>query len=277
MRVPIKPMLFAGLFVCTTTLAADVTPPEDVKIENLAIANSLTGTAGDAAEGRKVFANRKQGNCLACHANSDMEEHLFHGEVGPSLDGVATRWQPEMLRTIVVNAKAVFSACGGLFSDPEIVIRRLITMPLTRRQFLTASAVIAAGGLSTLGLPAHASAESVAAVLADFMGDAEAQTGKLTLKTPEIAENGNSVPISVSVESEMTEESYVESVIVLAEGNPNPEVITFHFTPASGKADGATRMRLAKTQNVVAVAKMSDGTVYSDTKNVKVTIGGCGG
>ena len=147
----------------------------------------------------------------------------------------------------------------------------------TRRQFLTGSAIIAAGGLSTLGLPAFASAEDVAKALAGFVGDAEAQTGKLTLKTPEIAENGNTVPIAISVESDMTADSYVESVMVLAEGNPNPEVITFHFTPASGKCEASTRMRLAKTQNVIAVAKMSDGTVYTDTKNVKVTIGGCGG
>jgi sulfur-oxidizing protein SoxY len=75
----------------------------------------------------------------------------------------------------------------------------------------------------------------------------------------------------------MTEESYVESVMIVAEGNPNPEVITFNFSPLSGNADASTRMRLAKTQNVIAVARMNDGTVYTDTKNVKVTIGGCGG
>ena len=152
----------------------------------------------------------------------------------------------------------------------------------TRRQFLkqqllTGSAIIAAGGLATLSLPASATAEDVAKALADFVGDSETQTGKLSLKTPEIAENGNTVPISFNVESDMTEESYVESVMVLAEGNPNPDVITFYFTPASGKAVASTRMRLAKTQNVIAVAKMSDGSVYTDTKNIKVTIGGCGG
>ena len=75
----------------------------------------------------------------------------------------------------------------------------------------------------------------------------------------------------------MTEDSYVESVAIFAEDNPNPEVITFNFTPASGEAFASTRMRLARTQNVVAVAKMNDGTLFSDTRNVKVTIGGCGG
>lgn len=75
----------------------------------------------------------------------------------------------------------------------------------------------------------------------------------------------------------MTDDSYVESVTIFAEGNPNPEVATFHFTPMSGAAAATTRIRLAKTQNVIAVAKMSDGSTYSDRKEVKVTIGGCGG
>jgi len=114
MQTQLKTLLLivsAGFMLCFTAsiAVADVTAPGDVKIESLAIAESLTGQAGDAAEGRKIFANRKQGNCLACHANSEMSEQLFHGEVGPSLDGVGARWQPEMLRTIVVNAKAIFT------------------------------------------------------------------------------------------------------------------------------------------------------------------------
>ncbi len=109
MRVQLKTLLLGALLGCSTALYAGTIAPGDVKIEGLAIADSLTGVAGDAAEGRKIFANRKQGNCLACHANSEMSEHLFHGGVGPSLDGAGARWQPEMLRTIVVNAKAVFT------------------------------------------------------------------------------------------------------------------------------------------------------------------------
>lgn len=93
----------------TGLVVADVTAPDDVKIENLMINASLTGKPGNAEAGRNVFSNRKLGNCLACHANSDMSDQLFHGEVGPSLDGAGTRWKPEQLRTIVVNAKAVFS------------------------------------------------------------------------------------------------------------------------------------------------------------------------
>jgi len=149
-------------------------------------------------------------------------------------------------------------------------------MNLNRRAILGGSIGISASlllGASRL----NAEPADVEAAIKELAGDATIGTGKLTLKAPEIAENGNSVPVSVSVDSPMTEDSYVQSVSIFAEGNPNPEVATFNFTPASGEAFASTRMRLAQTQNVVAVAKMSDGTVYSDTRNVKVTIGGCGG
>jgi sulfur-oxidizing protein SoxX len=88
--------------------AADVAPQAVAFDEHGAVAASLTDVPGDAANGAKVFANRKQGNCLACHQNSDMKEALFHGEVGPSLDGVADRWEPADLRGIVVNSKRTF-------------------------------------------------------------------------------------------------------------------------------------------------------------------------
>ncbi|MCR9255735.1 MAG: sulfur oxidation c-type cytochrome SoxX [Alphaproteobacteria bacterium] len=80
--------------------------PDAVKIEDGKIAASLTGKPGDPVEGRKWFADRKLGNCLACHQNADLSEQQFHGEVGPTLDGVADRWTPEELRAIVVNSKA---------------------------------------------------------------------------------------------------------------------------------------------------------------------------
>jgi sulfur-oxidizing protein SoxY len=99
----------------------------------------------------------------------------------------------------------------------------------------------------------------------------------IRLDLPQIAENGNTVPLGVSIDSPMTEDNYVEDVHVFADGNPRPEVISFHFTPRSGLAEANTRMRLAQTQNIVAVAKMSDGKVYRTSAEVKVTIGGCGG
>ncbi len=151
-------------------------------------------------------------------------------------------------------------------------------MKMNRRNVLGLSAgaiAVAIAGLRSG--PAAASADDVMSAIKSFAGGAEPQSGMLTLKAPEIAENGNTVPISVSVDSPMTDADHVESVAVFAEGNPNPEVVTFNFTPMSGEASATTRMRLAKTQNVVAVAKTSTGKVYLDRREVKVTIGGCGG
>ena len=101
--------------------------------------------------------------------------------------------------------------------------------------------------------------------------------GKVTLKAPEIAENGNAVPLTVSVESEMSEKSYVKAIYVAADGNPNPGVAVFEMTPRSGKAEVALRMRLQQTEKIVAVAEMNDGSLYTASREVKVTIGGCGG
>jgi sulfur-oxidizing protein SoxX len=99
----------AAAVLASTAVAYSETAPNDVHIMDMKVSESLTGTAGDPAAGRKAFADRKLGNCLACHAVSDQSEQLFHGDVGPSLDGVADRWAPEELRAIVVNSKAVFS------------------------------------------------------------------------------------------------------------------------------------------------------------------------
>jgi len=151
-------------------------------------------------------------------------------------------------------------------------------MDLTRRQALALSAGAVAFAVSSLQLrPAAADAAAANKTLMEFTGGKTPQSGKVKLSAPQIAENGNTVPVSVSVDSEMSASSYVQSVMLLAEGNPNPTVVTFNFTPMSGAASATTRMRLAKTQNVIAVAKMSDGSVYMDKKEVKVTIGGCGG
>ena len=84
------------------------TEPGSAKIVDNAIANSLTGKPGDAANGKKWFADRKLGNCLACHANKDLAEQPFHGEVGPPVDGVAERYTDAQIRAILVNSKEVF-------------------------------------------------------------------------------------------------------------------------------------------------------------------------
>ena len=153
-----------------------------------------------------------------------------------------------------------------------------ISMTLTRRRVLALTAGAAVlPAMQFLPGSAFAAAEDAAKVVGDFAGGKEPQAGKITLTAPEIAENGNTVPITVEVDSKMADGDMVESVMILADGNPRPEVATFHFTALSGAAAATTRMRLAKTQNVIALAKMADGSVYMDKKEVKVTIGGCGG
>ena len=153
-----------------------------------------------------------------------------------------------------------------------------ISMTLTRRRVLALTAGAAVlPALQFLPGSAFAAAEDAAKVVGDFAGGKEPLTGKIKLTAPEIAENGNTVPITVEVDSKMADGDMVESVMILADGNPRPEVATFYFTALSGAAAATTRMRLAKTQNVIALAKMADGSVYMDKKEVKVTIGGCGG
>ena len=100
--------IVVGLMLASGATVAETVAPSDVAFTDGAVMASLTGVAGDAAEGRKVFVNRKLGNCLACHMNDDLNEHSFHGEVGPPLDGVGSRWEVAELRGIVTNAKMMF-------------------------------------------------------------------------------------------------------------------------------------------------------------------------
>ena len=123
-------------------------------------------------------------------------------------------------------------------------------------------------------------AQSVALARAEidrFTGGAEALRGKVALDLPAVAENGASVPISIAVESPMSAADFVERVLVVTTANPYPRALSVSFTPASGRAEVTTRIRLAATQEVFAVAKMSGGTFYFDSKTVAVTVGGCGG
>lgn len=148
---------------------------------------------------------------------------------------------------------------------------------MNRRHALGLGAAAAGAALLGPGLtPAFAKNDSQDLIKA-FTEGKEAQKGKVKLDLPEIAENGNNVPMTVTVESPMTPQAYVEKVLIVADGNPRAGVATFNFRPDTGVAEANTRIRLAETQNVIAVAKMSDGSFYTDVKQVKVTIGGCGG
>lgn len=129
-------------------------------------------------------------------------------------------------------------------------------------------------GFSTL---ASAAPEAVVAEIKTMFGDKKLLDGKIKLDLPTIAENGLVVPLAFEVESPMTDKDYVKAIHFFAEGNPNPLVASFMFTSLSPKAAAAIRIRLATTQNIIAVAEMSNGEIYTARKEVKVTIGGCGG
>lgn len=139
-------------------------------------------------------------------------------------------------------------------------------MEFTRRETLA----MGAGAALMTVLPLRASASASDDLIAAFTGGAEIADAGIELTAPEIAENGNTVPIAVSAPG-------AASIMVLATGNPTPPVGTFNFGPLAASQSASTRIRLAGTQDVVAVAKMADGTFARASKTVKVTIGGCGG
>lgn len=151
------------------------------------------------------------------------------------------------------------------------------------RQFSTISrrhalAMLGAAGAAVLvGVPAHADGAAVAAKIKGLTGGKSVGEGAIELDLPEIAENGNAVKVAFSIDSPMTADNYVKAVHVMADGNPTPEVASFNFTPTMGACSASTRMRLAKTQNIVVLAEMNDGSFKQAQATVKVTIGGCGG
>ncbi|MFD2175855.1 thiosulfate oxidation carrier protein SoxY [Rhodobacter lacus] len=126
------------------------------------------------------------------------------------------------------------------------------------------------GTLAAAALPGAGIAATVEELTASFAAGATPGSGGITLTAPEIAENGNTVPIGVEAPGAV-------AIMLIAPGNPEPSVATFTFGPAAGRQRAATRIRLAKTQDVIALAKMADGSVVQAQSTVKVTIGGCGG
>lgn len=110
-----------------------------------------------------------------------------------------------------------------------------------------------------------------------ILGDAKPVEGQIKLEIPQIAENGNTVPFTATVESPMTEADYVKTLYVLSTANPVPTIAAFHFTPLSGRASVSSRIRLALTQDIVVLAQHSTGVFVMQRREVKVTIGGCGG
>jgi sulfur-oxidizing protein SoxY len=131
--------------------------------------------------------------------------------------------------------------------------------------------------ISVLPSSVAAAPDQVVAEIKKLYGDKKMTEGKIKIDLPTIAENGLVVPLNFEVESPMTDADYVKAVHFFAEGNPNPQVANFQFTSMSPKAAAAIRIRLAATQRIIAVAEMSNGELFTSAKEVKVTIGGCGG
>jgi len=147
---------------------------------------------------------------------------------------------------------------------------------LTRRGALTGAAATGASLLVLRSVePASATPEAMRAVIRTIVGDAPLRKGRVQLDLPPLVENGNTVPMTVMVESPMTARDHVKAIHVLNEKNPQPYVLTVHLNHRAGKPHFATRIKLGDTQRVVAIAQMSDGSFWSGEQEVIVTIAAC--
>ena len=147
----------------------------------------------------------------------------------------------------------------------------------TRRQFLGlagGAAVVGAVPVVTLR-PAEATPAMLASAIRQIVGDAVVRTGKVRLELPPLVENGNTVPLTVSVDNPMTPENHVKSIHVFNEKNPQPNVGNFYLGPNAGRAQVSTRIRLADSQKITAIAKLSDGSFWSASVDVIVTLAAC--
>ncbi len=147
----------------------------------------------------------------------------------------------------------------------------------TRRQFLGL-----AGGAAVLGAvpivtlrPAEATPAMLTSAIRNVVGEAVVRTGKVKLEVPPLVENGNTVPMTVSVQSPMTAQDHVKSIHVFNEKNPQPNIGNFYLGPQAGRAQVSTRIRLADSQKIVAIARLSDDSFWSATVDVVVTLAAC--
>ena len=146
----------------------------------------------------------------------------------------------------------------------------------TRRRFLRDTAALA--GSVALGLsvtPAEATPDTMRAAIKRVVGEGELRQGKVKLDLPPLVENGNVVSLTVSVDSPMTDTDYVKAIHIFNERNPQPNVIGAYLGPRAGRASLSTRIRLADTQNVIAIAELSDGSFWSASADVIVTLAAC--
>jgi sulfur-oxidizing protein SoxY len=148
----------------------------------------------------------------------------------------------------------------------------------TRRRFLVETAALAGAtgiGLSLTPVPASATPASMRAAIKKVVGEAPLKKGKLKIDLPPLIENGNAVPLVLTCDSPMTAEDHVKAMHVFTEKNPQPNVISIQLGPRAGRASVSTRIRLADSQKVVAIAQMSDGSFWSEEIEVVVTLAAC--
>ena len=146
-------------------------------------------------------------------------------------------------------------------------------MNTTRRELLIGAG--ASGAAMLVAVPAFATPEMMRAAIRKVVGEAKVNTGKIKLDIPPLVENGNTVAMSVTVDSPMTATDYVKAIHIFNERNPQPNVGSFHLGPRAGKADISARIRLSDSQNVTGIAEMSDGTFWSHEISVIVTLAAC--
>jgi sulfur-oxidizing protein SoxY len=147
----------------------------------------------------------------------------------------------------------------------------------SRRYFLGlagGAAVMSAVPIVTV-TPADATPAMLASAIRNVVGTATVQTGRVKIDVPPLVENGNTVPLTVTVTSPMTENDYVKSIHVFNEKNPQPNVGNYYLGPRAGRGQISTRIRLADTQKIVAIAHLSDGTFWSASADVVVTLAAC--
>ena len=153
----------------------------------------------------------------------------------------------------------------------------------SRRQFLNLAgrlglagraAVIGAVPIVTLQ-PSEATPAMLASAIRNVVGNATVQTGRVKIDVPPLVENGNTVPMTVSVASPMTAEDHVKSIHVFNEKNPQPNIGNFYLGPRAGRGQISTRIRLADSQKIVAIAQLSDGSFWSASADVVVTLAAC--
>lgn len=144
----------------------------------------------------------------------------------------------------------------------------------SRREFLRLAAGL---GLASVVAtrPAAATPAEMQEAIGRIVGTAAVTPGRVTLELPPLVENGNTVPLAVGVESAMTEAEHVRAIHVFTEKNPQPDVVSVRLGPRAGRARVATRIRLADTQTVTAVAELSDGSFWSASTTVVVTLAAC--